>query len=120
MLRTAAVFGFLAIALGAFGAHGLKETLAANGTGPIWETAVLYHLAHAVVMLVLALHIIRHVWAFRCFAAGVTVFSGTLYLLAVTNIKWLGAITPLGGLLLMAGWVLLFASTFRKGTGSQW
>lgn len=119
MLRTAAVFGFLAIVLGAFGAHLLQETLKVNGTEAAWKTAGLYHLAHAVVMLVLALVATRQVWAFRCFAAGITLFSGSLYLLAVFNLTWLGPVTPLGGLLLMAGWVLLFASTFRKEAGSQ-
>jgi uncharacterized membrane protein YgdD (TMEM256/DUF423 family) len=103
-LRIAAIFGFLAVALGAFGAHGLKALLEANGTAAIWQTAVLYHLAHSIAALWAAE---RHAAATRLWFIGITIFSGTLYLLAVTNIRWLGAITPIGGLLLLAGWALI-------------
>ena len=106
-LRTAAVFGFLAVALGAFGAHGLKATLLANGTLPIWETAAHYHLAHAVALLVLGLRENAARAAFLLFVAGIVIFSGSLYVLAVTNVRWLGAITPLGGLCLLGGWLAL-------------
>lgn len=98
-----AILGFTAVALGAFGAHGLKAVLTANDTAAIWQTAVLYHLVHAVASLWAAERSPRVGWVW---AAGVLIFSGSLYLLAVTNIRWLGAITPLGGLLLLAGWVL--------------
>lgn len=108
MVRTAATLGFLAVALGAFGAHGLKPRLEAAGRMDTWETAVLYHLVHAVVLLVLALARPAAVWAFRAFAAGVAVFSGSLYLLCLSGWTWLGAVTPLGGLFLLAGWALLF------------
>ncbi len=84
-LRIAAVFGFLAVALGAFGAHGLKGTLVANGTVEIWQTAALYHLVHAVVLLVLAQRAVVPRWAFVFFCAGILVFSGSLYVLAVTG-----------------------------------
>lgn len=107
MLRIAAITGFLAVALGAFGAHKLKDLLAGNGTLAIWETASLYHLVHAVVLLVLALTLPKARWTFYSFAGGIFVFSGSLYLLALSNIKWLGAITPLGGLALLTGWLLL-------------
>jgi uncharacterized membrane protein YgdD (TMEM256/DUF423 family) len=106
-LRIAAIFGFLAVALGAFGAHGLKTTLELNGTLAIWQTAALYHLVHAVVLLVLAQRDAPPRASVLLFAAGIVVFSGSLYLLAVTNVKWLGAITPLGGLSLLAGWLSL-------------
>ncbi len=102
--KTAAFFGFLGVALGAFGAHGLKEILTANNTAAIWETAVLYHLVHAVAALWASEKRVATAWTWM---AGISIFSGTLYLLAITNIRWLGAITPLGGLLLLAGWVLL-------------
>src|SRR5690242_914201 len=106
-LRIAALAGFLAVALGAFGAHGLKAILEANGQAPTWQTAAHYHLAHAIVLLLLATrpHVTR--WPFVLFTAGILVFSGSLYLLAVTNVHWLGAITPIGGLCLLAGWLTL-------------
>ncbi|HEV7867817.1 MAG TPA: DUF423 domain-containing protein [Chthoniobacteraceae bacterium] len=105
--RAAAVLGFLAVALGAFGAHALKDTLASHGTSAIWETAALYHLVHAGVLLAIAVHRPGPTWAARLFLAGVVIFSGSLYVLAVTNIRWLGAITPLGGLCLLGGWLAL-------------
>ena len=107
MLRLSALFGFLGVALGAFGAHGFHELLERNGRAAIWETAVLYHLVHAAVLLALALHAPVAKMAWRLFAAGIVIFSGTLYVLALTNLRWLGAITPLGGLCLLAGWLAL-------------
>ncbi len=106
-LRLAALAGFLAVALGAFGAHGLKATLLKNGTLAPWETAVLYHLAHAVVLLALAQRSLVPRLPFALFGAGIVIFSGSLYTLALTNVKWLGAITPLGGLCLLVGWLAL-------------
>ena len=106
-LRISAIVGFLAVALGAFGAHSLKELLAQNGTTAIWEKAVLYHLVHSVVLLLIATREPLAARAWRLFLAGVVVFSGTLYVLAVTNVKWLGAITPIGGLCLLGGWLAL-------------
>jgi len=103
-IQVAAVLGFLGVALGAFGAHGLKATLIANDTLAIWQTAVLYHLLHAVAALWAAERQPIVVWFW---AAGILIFSGSLYILAVTNIKWLGAITPIGGLLFLAGWLTL-------------
>ena len=105
--RVAAVTGFLAVALGAFGAHGLKEILAQNGTATIWETAVFYHFIHAVMLFVLAERKTLVVGPWWCFLAGIVVFSGSLYLLAVTNAHWLGAVTPLGGISFLAGWLWL-------------
>lgn len=103
-IQVAAALGFVGVALGAFGAHGLKNLLTANNTIAIWQTAVLYQLIHAVAALWAAGRNPLVVWLW---AAGVVIFSGSLYLLAVTNLKWLGAITPLGGLLFLAGWVLI-------------
>src|SRR5689334_12399789 len=98
--RISAAVGFLAVALGAFGAHGLQDLLEKNGRLATWETAVLYHLTHSVVLLlVAALPQFRRV-AWWLFLAGVVVFSGSLYVLALTNLRWLGAITPLGGVCL--------------------
>ena len=105
--RLAALAGFLAVALGAFGAHGLKAVLEKNGTLAVWQTAALYHLVHAVVLLVFAQKAAVARLPFALFSAGIVVFSGSLYALAVTNVKWLGAITPLGGVCLLAGWLTL-------------
>ena len=114
--RTAALFGFSAVALGAFGAHGLKATLESYGTAAIWQTAALYHLVHAVVLLVLAQRETPPRGSVLLFAGGIVIFSGSLYLLAVTNVKWLGAITPLGGVSLLAGWLSLIAKTPKPKT----
>jgi uncharacterized membrane protein YgdD (TMEM256/DUF423 family) len=107
MLRTASFIGFLAVVLGAFGAHVMHDVLIQNETLEAWKTASLYHLVHALVLLVLALALPKARWAFYSFTGGILIFSGSLYLLALSNIKWLGAITPLGGLALLAGWLLL-------------
>jgi uncharacterized membrane protein YgdD (TMEM256/DUF423 family) len=105
--RMAAVSGALAVALGAFGAHGLKEMLAQNGTAAIWDKAVFYHFIHAVMLFVLAQHRPLKAGPWWCFFSGIVIFSGSLYLLAVTNMHWLGAITPVGGVSLIAGWIWL-------------
>lgn len=101
-----AVLGALAVILGAFGAHGLKATLELHQTAAIWQTAAQYHLVHAAVLLALGLAGFS-TWGWRLMATGVLIFSGTLYVLSVTGIKWLGAITPIGGLCLIAGWLLV-------------
>jgi len=105
--RIAAVFGFLGVALGAFGAHGLESVFKQNGLGDRWQTATLYHLVHAVVLLSISRgdHFSRA--ACWLFAAGIVIFSGTLYILAATGTRWLGAITPIGGICLLAGWLIL-------------
>ena len=106
-LRLAAILGVLAVGLGAFGAHGLKELLARNGTAVIWEKAVFYHFIHAIMLLILAGRARLHTGAWLSFLMGIVIFSGSLYLLAVTNVRWLGAITPLGGISFIVGWVWL-------------
>ena len=114
--RLAALAGFLAVGLGAFGAHGLKTTLEANGNVQIWQTAALYHLVHAVVLLVVASRSTLSRLPFALFGIGIVLFSGSLYLLAVTNVKWLGAITPFGGLCLLAGWLALAVGRVSVGS----
>lgn len=103
-LRLAAVLGFSGVALGAFGAHGLRTLLEENGTAAAWQTAVLYHLVHAVA--VLAAGGWRPVAA-ALWTVGIIIFSGSLYILSITGVRWLGAVTPVGGILLLAGWVAL-------------
>ncbi len=113
--RISAGLGFLAVALGAFGAHGLKDILQRNGTTEIWQTAALYHLVHAAVSLMVAAQPPEgKPWPHRAwwlFSAGILVFSGSLYALALSNVRVLGAITPLGGLGLLGGWLAL---VFRR------
>jgi uncharacterized membrane protein YgdD (TMEM256/DUF423 family) len=113
LFRIAAALCFLAVALGAFGAHSLKAILQTNATLEIWNKAVLYHLAHAIALLALALHGGTNRSAFYLLVAGIAVFSGSLYLLAITNVRWLGAITPIGGLCFLAGWAWLIVSPPR-------
>jgi uncharacterized membrane protein YgdD (TMEM256/DUF423 family) len=110
--RIAAAAGLLAVALGAFGAHGLKELLAQNGTTAIWEKAVFYHFIHAVMLFVLAERKPFPAVSWWSFLAGIFLFSGSLYLLAVTNAHWLGAVTPFGGVSFLVGWAwLVFKSS---------
>jgi uncharacterized membrane protein YgdD (TMEM256/DUF423 family) len=111
--RIAAAAGFLAVACGAFGAHGLQKILAQNGTAAIWETAVVYHLVHAVMLFVLAERKPLAAGPWWCFLAGIVIFSGSLYLLAATNARWLGAVTPLGGISFLAGWLWLAIPAVR-------
>ena len=105
--QIAAVFSFLAVALGAFGAHGLKPVLTTLGTMDVFETAVRYQFFHSLAMLVVSRIRPFPASAWWCFVLGIAVFSGSLYLLALTGIKWLGAITPIGGIAFLAGWLLL-------------
>ena len=113
----AGLLGFTGVGLGAFGAHALKDTLTANGTLSVWQTAVLYQLVHAGALLGLAgwsegWPNVR--WAAWCWMAGVVLFSGSLYGLALGGPKILGPITPLGGLALLLGWLLLGWNAFRQ------
>ena len=119
-LRLAAVAGFSAVALGAFGAHGLKATLEHNGTLAVWQTGSLYHLVHAVVLLTLALRSPVSRLPFALFGIGIVIFSGSLYALALTHAYALGPFrivlgvaTPLGGLCVIAGWLLLAWGLWR-------
>jgi uncharacterized membrane protein YgdD (TMEM256/DUF423 family) len=107
MFRIAAVLCFLAVALGAFGAHGLRSSLEARGMLDVWNKAVLYHFIHAIALLVLALFGTINRSAWWLLFAGIFVFSGSLYLMALTNLRWLGLVTPVGGLCFLAGWAWL-------------
>ena len=111
--RIAAALGLLAVVLGAFGAHVLKDVLGHNGTAGIWDTAVFYHCIHAVMLFVLAERKPFVAIAWWSFLAGILIFSGSLYLLAVTNIHWLGALTPVGGLCFLIGWGWLMFTAAR-------
>jgi uncharacterized membrane protein YgdD (TMEM256/DUF423 family) len=111
-LTVGALSGGLAVALGAFGAHGLQTRLAAEKLAT-YETAVRYHFYHALALV--AVGLAQGIWpgagllssAGWLFVAGTVLFSGSLYLLAISGVRWLGAIAPLGGLAFIAGWVLM-------------
>jgi uncharacterized membrane protein YgdD (TMEM256/DUF423 family) len=118
LLRTAAILGFLAVSLGAFGAHGLAPTLERHDTAAIWQTAVQYHFFHTLALLALAAASTQ-AWRFLgwiggLWTVGILIFSGSLYILSVTGLRWLGAITPIGGLLFLVGWLLLCFSYRRS------
>jgi uncharacterized membrane protein YgdD (TMEM256/DUF423 family) len=106
---TGAVWGFLAVGLGAFGAHGLRSVATEQGLA-WWETGARYQMVHALALVLLgALSPSRGGseavgWSFL---VGSALFSGTLYAMALGAPRWLGAVTPLGGLLMMLGWLLL-------------
>ena len=112
-----AAFGLLGVALGAFGAHGLKVTLSPDMLAN-FETGVRYQMYHAVGLLAVAWAVTR--WpgglttaAGWLFVVGILIFSGSLYILSVTGIRWLGAVTPIGGVALIAGWGCLIVAALR-------
>jgi uncharacterized membrane protein YgdD (TMEM256/DUF423 family) len=111
-LLLASVAMFLAVALGAFGAHALKSRLTADMTG-VWQTAVQYHAWHALAVFGLGLLMLH--WPERTdlsiaawlLLAGIVLFSGSLYALALSGVRGLGAVTPIGGVAFLAGWAVL-------------
>ena len=117
LLTVAGTLGFSAVLLGAFGAHGLRDRLAPPML-EIYRTGVLYHLVHALAVLAVALaadRLRRPRLIAGLFTAGITIFAGTLYLLAITGMTWLGAVTPLGGLSLLAAWAAIIVEGFGRG-----
>ncbi len=115
---TASVFLTLAVAIGAFGAHGLKSHLSVEMI-QIYKTGVEYHFYHALGLLLIGVLAISFPseflkWSAIFLTAGIVLFSGSLYVLAITDTKWIGAITPLGGLSFIVGWMLVFMAFLRK------
>jgi len=111
-LVSAGLLGAIAIALGAFGAHGFKERLALiPEAAGWWQTATFYLLTHAVAIGAIAA---RSAWPARLWTVGSAVFAITLYAMALGAPRWLGAITPIGGSLLIAGWVVLAWTSRRE------
>ena len=112
LVRLGAGLAFLGVALGAFGAHALRDRLGTAGV-TTWHTATEYHLTHALAILLVSA--LAGTWLDErrarvvglLFAAGILLFSGSLYLLAVTGIRPLGAITPFGGVCFLTGWAVL-------------
>ena len=117
-LAVAAIAMFLAVALGAFGAHALKARLSAD-MAAVWQTAVQYHAWHALALFGLGLLMLH--WPERAdlglaswlLLAGIVVFSGSLYALALTGARQIGAVTPIGGVLFLAGWAVLAWAVLR-------
>jgi uncharacterized membrane protein YgdD (TMEM256/DUF423 family) len=114
------LMAFLAVALGAFAAHGLRTRLSAEMV-TIFEVGVRYHMYHALGLIAVSWACSRWPesgaqWAGWAFILGIVVFSGSLYLLSVTGMRWLGAITPIGGLAFLIGWVVLVWAALRVGS----
>ena len=115
-----AVNAFIAVAFGAFGAHALKEKLSEKYLA-IWETAVQYQMYHAIGLIVIGIlmssNIIGNVsqlsWAGNLMLAGIVIFSGSLYVLSLSGIGILGAITPIGGVLFLTAWVLVIIAAVK-------
>ena len=111
------ILAFSAVLLGAFGAHALKETLSAYDSVQTWETAVRYQMWHALALILLSMipgPQSMPKMAGPYFLFGSLLFSGSLYGLALDGPKWLGPVTPLGGLCLMIGWLLLAYSSYKN------
>lgn len=113
LLLTGIAMAALAVAIGAFGAHGLKEILARNNRTDTFELAVRYQFYHAFALIITGILTSRYTSRLIgvsgiLFLSGILFFSGSLYVLSLTGITALGAITPIGGVLFIAGWVLLF------------
>ena len=111
-IKISALCGALAVALGAFAAHGLKEHLSAQAL-EIYQTGIHYHIFHTLALLAivnLPLDQRRLLWVARSFLLGLVLFSGSLYTIAVTGIAAVGMITPFGGVAFICGWLLLFTA----------
>jgi len=121
----AGILGLCGVAFGAFGAHALKAQLVASGQIETWNTAVLYHLIHAVALLAVSMGPAANARptdsrflaiASACWAVGVVLFSGSLYALALGAPHWLGPVTPLGGLAFLIGWGCVLANGLKSPT----
>lgn len=114
-LFLAAIFGFTGVAMGAFGAHGLKAVLSEQAM-EIYKTAVSYQMWHAPALGLVALlppqKLLR--WAGYSLVAGILLFSGSLYLLAIFDLRWLGIVTPFGGVAFLLAWGLLASAALAK------
>jgi uncharacterized membrane protein YgdD (TMEM256/DUF423 family) len=122
-LALAGLNGFLGVMLGAFGAHGLRNSLASAPDGvrriEVWETGAHYQLVHAVALAMIAALAARFQsqalpMAGYLFQAGIVLFSGSLYVVSLTGIRQFGAITPFGGLCFLAGWISVIIAAFKQ------
>ncbi|MDK2594849.1 DUF423 domain-containing protein [Pseudoalteromonas obscura] len=115
-LLAGSVFCMLSVALGAFAAHGLKYHVSEHAVG-IFKTAAEYQMTHGLALVAVALLMkwgMRLKWAGHAFIAGIVLFSGSLYLLALTGAKWLGPITPIGGTCFIIGWLILIVKAAKQ------
>ncbi len=118
VLLIATVLGGLSVGIGAFGAHALRATLEAGGRVETFETAVKYQVYHTLALLAIGI-LMYHIpdkrlgYAALVMVIGIVIFSGSLYVLCLTGVRWLGAVTPLGGVALIVGWGLLFWGVYR-------
>jgi uncharacterized membrane protein YgdD (TMEM256/DUF423 family) len=114
-LLPAAIFGFIGVAMGAFGAHGLKSVLS-DYQLDIYKTAVNYQMWHTLMLALIALLPPRKLlcWAGWCLIVGMVLFSGSLYALAISGLRWLGMITPFGGVAFLLAWALLGRAAFLQ------
>lgn len=118
IIQISALSGFFGVALGAFGAHGLKQKLSVDMMA-VYQTAVEYHFVHTLALL--AVGILWQQWGKSTalmvsaigFIFGILVFSGSLYVLSISGIRWLGAITPIGGTAFLLAWLSLFWAAFK-------
>lgn len=116
-----AIHGFLAVALGAFAAHALEDMLDDYSTG-IWDTAIQYQMFHATALILVGILMSKAILgevkqlkiAMICFNAGIIIFAGSLMALALTGIGILGAITPIGGVLFLIGWIMVIIAIVKK------
>lgn len=120
IIQSAAIFGAIAVGIGAFGAHGLKAVLEETGRIETFETAVKYHFYHSLgLFLIGILALVKPEWKWLSFSSicmmiGILIFSGSLYILSLTGITWLGAITPLGGVAFILGWLGIFRAATKS------
>lgn len=121
ILQIAAILGAIAVGVGAFGAHGLNELLTQNGRLDTFETAVKYHFYHSLALLLVGILAqtkpsYQRGMSFSAinFIIGIVIFSGSLYLLSISGVTWLGAITPLGGVAFIFGWIGIFWTVKRR------
>lgn len=117
-LLIGALSGAIAVMVGAFGAHALKAKLLETGRLEVYETAVKYQFYHALALLLLGILMfkVQHKlldYSGIAFIVGMVIFSGSLYILCLTNVPRWGAVTPIGGLALIAGWILLFVALLK-------
>lgn len=119
ILKTGIIFSLLTVIIGAFGAHGLSDILTENDRLDTFKTGVLYQLFHSIAILISGVLFDKYSVsnikkAAILFSLGIIVFSGSLYILSITNIGVFGAITPIGGILFIVGWLYLFLSIKKQ------
>jgi len=123
LMATGSLAGMLGVVLGAFGAHALKGHLSPENLA-IWDTAVRYQMIHSLALLFAGLFAMHHpqdkmiAWSGRFMSAGIVLFSGSLYLLAASGLRWLGIVTPFGGVCFILGWFLLLLAS-RRAAGQN-